>query len=554
MASLQKIRNHGGLLIAIVGIAMLAFILGDFLTSGSSWFNRGKDDVGSIAGNTISYGEMERAKDQLEYVFQNYYGIQNEDMPEAVWSSFVTYYTMEDQAEKIGMGLCEEEVDLLAAQYQGLPIFFAQGQYLQGKYMDLLGNMLKVNSLEAEFAFANNQNGVNVEYVKIPYSAIDENLVKVSDSDIKAIYEEHKEELKLKEPIRTIKYIAVDILPTDDDRQKKVETMNKFRQKFSELRDVKGYLRDHSEAPFDTINTYTMESVPAQFLDFAFAPEAEVGACSEVWQEGNAVAIARIMDINEEEGTVDLAILKETTTPSDKTKKQQRSKCQDFVNKNNTLSAFLAAADKEGYFAMSVDLQPMTKQIGSFSGTRIAVQWAFNEAEVGIVSNKVYGDGNQLIMVALEDVMDGEYAPFEKVRNQLRPLAINKAKAAYIQKQLQNVKTLEGAAETFESAISDNIERIALGDMLIGSSYEPAVIGSIFALSENQVSAPIEGNEGVYLVKRGLAMDIAEEFTEAAKAEGKKQLTQSYLRPLLNNAGEYLQDQMEIEDNRVKFY
>ena len=32
MASLQKIRNHGALLIVIVGVAMLAFILGDFLS------------------------------------------------------------------------------------------------------------------------------------------------------------------------------------------------------------------------------------------------------------------------------------------------------------------------------------------------------------------------------------------------------------------------------------------------------------------------------------------------------------------------------------------
>ena len=40
MASLQKIRNHGALLIVIVGVAMLAFILGDFLRDGSSLFHR----------------------------------------------------------------------------------------------------------------------------------------------------------------------------------------------------------------------------------------------------------------------------------------------------------------------------------------------------------------------------------------------------------------------------------------------------------------------------------------------------------------------------------
>ena len=43
MASLQKIRNHGGLLIAVVGIAMLAFILGDLLNNSGSLLHRNQD-------------------------------------------------------------------------------------------------------------------------------------------------------------------------------------------------------------------------------------------------------------------------------------------------------------------------------------------------------------------------------------------------------------------------------------------------------------------------------------------------------------------------------
>lgn len=45
MASLQKIRNHGALLITIVGVAMLAFILGDFLNSGTSLMNKGRENI-----------------------------------------------------------------------------------------------------------------------------------------------------------------------------------------------------------------------------------------------------------------------------------------------------------------------------------------------------------------------------------------------------------------------------------------------------------------------------------------------------------------------------
>ena len=43
MASLQKIRNHGPLVIVIVGVAMLAFVLGDTLTHMDKIRNRGRD-------------------------------------------------------------------------------------------------------------------------------------------------------------------------------------------------------------------------------------------------------------------------------------------------------------------------------------------------------------------------------------------------------------------------------------------------------------------------------------------------------------------------------
>ena len=59
MATLQKIRNHGVVLLVIVGLAMLAFILGDFLNSSSSFFNRSREYVGVIAGHKVHYTEYE---------------------------------------------------------------------------------------------------------------------------------------------------------------------------------------------------------------------------------------------------------------------------------------------------------------------------------------------------------------------------------------------------------------------------------------------------------------------------------------------------------------
>ena len=116
MASLQKIRNHGALLIAIVGLAMLAFILGDFLNSGSSFFNRSRENVGVIEGQKVHYTEYEAAKEQLTEVYKIESGRSDFDedtysqIRNQVWNMFVMDYTLRAQAEKIGMDITPDEL------------------------------------------------------------------------------------------------------------------------------------------------------------------------------------------------------------------------------------------------------------------------------------------------------------------------------------------------------------------------------------------------------------------------------------------------------------
>ena len=119
MASLQRIRNHGALLIAIVGLAMLAFILGDFLNSGSSFFNRSRENVGVIEGQKIHYTEYEAAKDQLTEVYKIESGRSDfdEDMSaqirNQVWNMLMMDYTLRAQAKKIGMDVTVDELSEL---------------------------------------------------------------------------------------------------------------------------------------------------------------------------------------------------------------------------------------------------------------------------------------------------------------------------------------------------------------------------------------------------------------------------------------------------------
>ena len=91
MATLQKIRNKAGLLVIVIGIALLAFIIGDFLNSGQAFFRMSQDKVVVVNGKkvttqewidivktahevgipgsaTIMYGHVETPEERVEHI------------------------------------------------------------------------------------------------------------------------------------------------------------------------------------------------------------------------------------------------------------------------------------------------------------------------------------------------------------------------------------------------------------------------------------------------------------------------------------------------------
>lgn len=667
MASLQKIRNHGALLIAIVGLAMLAFILGDFLNSGSSFFNRSRENVGVIEGQKIHYTEYEAAKEQLTEVYKIESGRSDfdEDMyaqiRNQVWNMLMMDYTLRAQAKKIGMDVTADELSELcigenvhqiirsrraftdengqfsreivknlinaineggedAAQNANLQqaktywLYWEKAvriSYMQEKYTALLQHLLKANSVEAEFAFNARQHGVSAEYVMQPYFAIADSLVTVKDADIKKLYKQHKEEFK-QTPNRAIKYVTFDIKPSEDDFKAAEELLTNLQEEFKTAEDVSIVVNTNSDIMYDG-RDYSEETVPAQFKEFAFAKGAKAGQCTDILFENNTYAMARIMQagyslpdsvelkaIAAEEGQEDqelgwfkaedlpkniaepaltgkrgsrftvaqgmgeqtfeimelgkptpkvkLAILSREVTPSSKTYSAIYNQAKQFIVENNNAEALEAAAQAQGIPVIpQYNLLATTDKVGQLKASRPIVRWAF-DAKEGQVSD-VFECGQQFVIAALVETNDGEYKSLDAVRPELTYEATNKAKAAYIAKELEGVETFEAIADKLgQKPVS--IERVTLADNRLGNAgAEPAVIGKIIALGENQLSDAIEGNMGVFVVKTGAAIDTEEELN----ADAEKALLNSRLAYLPYQAVQLVEEKAKVEDNRANF-
>ncbi len=71
MATLQKIRNRAGLLVAIIiGLALVAFILGDMLRSGSSLLRPEQMKVAEINGESVQYPDFQKRIEEMAEIYK----------------------------------------------------------------------------------------------------------------------------------------------------------------------------------------------------------------------------------------------------------------------------------------------------------------------------------------------------------------------------------------------------------------------------------------------------------------------------------------------------
>ena len=350
MTTLQRIRNHGVILLVVVGVAMLAFILGDFLNSGSSFFNKNRENVGVIAGHKVHYTEYETAKDQLTEVYKIESGSNdiNEDLSiqirNQVWQMLMMDYTLREQAEKIGMDVTAEELSELciganphqlirqrrafydetgnfnrfalinflnslaqtpetaeqAANMQQAKNYWMYWEnavrltHLQEKYVGLLSKMVTANPLDAKYAFEAAQTSVNVEFVERPYFAVADSLVTVTNADIKKLYDANKEQYK-RTPNRSLVYVSFPIVPSESDFAEVERLMKSLENDFQTKDDVTAIVNGNSDVLYDG-RDFSETTIPAEYKDFAFAKGAKKGQFTELTFADNTYAMARIMD------------------------------------------------------------------------------------------------------------------------------------------------------------------------------------------------------------------------------------------------------------------
>ena len=310
MATLQKIRGKAGLLVGVIGVALLAFIVGDLLNSGHTFFNMNRNKIAVVNGKKITpeefQAQVQTRTEEMQNMYRRQYGM---SLPEGaasrinkeVYDQMVQDILLTDATAELGLTVSKEEladllqgdniVPMVRQQFtdpqtgvfnKDLLLNFLQvvlnedesnldgemaqqlrarreawlniektvkQQQLVGKYFTLLSKSMAPNKLDLEAAYNGAKNSVDFAYAEQSYTSIPDSTVVISESELKDLYNKQKENFKQDEK-REVKFFAVDIVPSEGDYKTTEEKINNLKANFSTTDDIAGMLSFNTDVPY----------------------------------------------------------------------------------------------------------------------------------------------------------------------------------------------------------------------------------------------------------------------------------------------------------------
>ena len=336
MAAIEKIRKRSGLLIAIIGLALLAFVLQDLFQSTG---RHREYNVAVIDGEKIPYKDFEDLKNQnLENMKRSYGNSLTSSQTYSVYNNtleqMIKDHIMTKEYNAIGMNVTPDELydqfvgdephqwvlqnftdangnfnrQALESYMQNLDNYPIENRNqwiefenavkenrLQTKFDNLVKASYFVPSKLAQKYYENKNNKASADVVVLRYSSIPDSTVVVTDKDRKQFYEENKYRYETSEN-RSIDYVVFDIVPSAQDNQDALNLMNSLKDDFAVAENVANFVNGNSDERYDSTWMGRTE-VPAAIESVIFDGGNQPGFVYGPYFDANAYNLVRIMDL-----------------------------------------------------------------------------------------------------------------------------------------------------------------------------------------------------------------------------------------------------------------
>jgi peptidyl-prolyl cis-trans isomerase D len=338
MAVIGTIRKQSGLLIIIVGVALAAFILGDFLKGGPS---RGAQNIAEIYGDDVTYQQFNALYEQnLENQKRN----QQKDnltaeeihnLKEQTWNQLIEKIVLGREYEELGLVVSADELldqlqgdephsyiaqvdifkdpatqqyspdlvrtyisqlkDADVAQRNQWSVFVdaVKDDRIKTKYRNLVSKGYFIPDTFLVKDYDERKTTANLRIVGVRYNTVNDTAVNVTDNDLEKYYNDYKQNY-ITENARDIKYVVFDVKPSEKDRANIREDVMDLYEAFKVTDNEPLFVNAESDNRYDSI-FYKQGELPVKMDSVMF--NSPVGTFVAPYVQDNAWHMAKLIDV-----------------------------------------------------------------------------------------------------------------------------------------------------------------------------------------------------------------------------------------------------------------
>jgi len=265
MGIMGFLRERAGIIVvSVIGFSLVAFLVGDVVRYGGSFFKDDRNLLGEVNGEKVAYDEFSKQVDLNSAQFKQQSGGALSPqiltyVQETTWNNMLMQKVLQKEVEKLGVVVGDDESTQMVSGNNPSPAIVQNfgdpktGQVdrnklnnfltnlnnakaddpirsqwhdfltqiienkVREKYTSLVTNGLYVNSLEAKDNYEAKNKLANFQYVALDYASIPDSKVTITDDDYQSYYDEHKAEFKNPQETRTFDYISFNASPSKED-------------------------------------------------------------------------------------------------------------------------------------------------------------------------------------------------------------------------------------------------------------------------------------------------------------------------------------------------
>ncbi|MHA7056361.1 peptidylprolyl isomerase [Aquimarina sp. M1] len=691
MAVLNKIRQRSVFLIVIIALALFSFVLADLIRNGGAISQKAANTIATINGEEIDRTDFAR---KVEAASRNF-GSNGSNLQTVnyVWNQEVRQIVFDGQFEELGIRAGADEVTQLleeglannptfqneagvfdrakmqeyVASIKGNPAAYQQWQdykislgkgALEQTYLNMIKAGVGATLKEGELAYKMENDVVDIKYVQLPFSSIEDTEVKVSDAEIQSYINKHPE-LYQAEASRNMRFVFFKEEPSQEDEDQLIAEVTKDVESLKTTENIEEFInidkgsalkyddrfvfkKDLPATVADTLYNVPVGEVYGPYKDGKYVKISKVVAQKQLhdslkashilisWkglgtagdtertkEEAKTLADSLLNEIKVDKtkfltlakdysadtsnkdkggdlgyfppgrmvpafndyivnnnvgdmGVVETSFGFHIITIEDKKNEQKAIKVgtiareieasEETINAIFTETTKFQIATKDGDFAEKAKeseyvVRPVNKiselaeNIPGLGVQRPIVQWAFNEeTKVGDVKRFDVTDGYAVVQLTAKASKGMQKV--EDASASVKPILIKEKKAEKLKKKISG-STLEDIAknqsQTVKTATALNMKTPTIS----GAGTEPKVVGAAFALETGEISEPVVGNNGVYVVAVTKKTPASGLDTYMSYAAQESKTRASAVNTRVFNA---LKEAAEIEDKRANFY